>query len=182
MSLVWAQEMVARATRASTHLRKSSIWTTAGAIFSTTSAMKLNLYRGLVSWWRPTLTGRTRCISAAQTTRIRVVDAGLPHLTSPGRPRGSERSGHLSWATHYSHKARAGPLWASCQGPLLSLLDAVHRCEETVPHLTPACSPGLSLQALAPCSGWTRLWLFPLGGRFPAVGRPPPGPHRAAAV
>ena len=31
------------------------MWTTAGAIFSTTSAMKLNLYRGLVSWWRPVL-------------------------------------------------------------------------------------------------------------------------------
>lgn len=41
------------------------MWTTAGAIFSTTSAMKLNLYRGLVSWWRPALAGRTRCISEA---------------------------------------------------------------------------------------------------------------------
>jgi hypothetical protein len=39
------------------------MWTTAGAIFSTTSAMKLNLYRGLVSWWRPALAGRTRCVS-----------------------------------------------------------------------------------------------------------------------
>lgn len=46
-----------------THLRKSSIWTTAGAIFSTTSAMKLNLYRGLVSWWRPTLAARTKGVS-----------------------------------------------------------------------------------------------------------------------
>lgn len=33
------------------------MWTTAGAIFSTTSAMKLNLYRGLVSWWRPAVAG-----------------------------------------------------------------------------------------------------------------------------
>lgn len=50
-----------------THLRNSSMWTTAGAIFSTTSAMKLNLYRGLVSWWRPALAGSSRCISEAQT-------------------------------------------------------------------------------------------------------------------
>lgn len=32
------------------------MWTTAGAIFSTTSAMKLNLNRGLVSGWRPART------------------------------------------------------------------------------------------------------------------------------
>lgn len=43
------------------------MWTTAGAIFSTTSAMKLNLYRGLVSWWRPALAGRTQYISETQT-------------------------------------------------------------------------------------------------------------------
>lgn len=47
----------AGAGRGCTHLRKSSMWTTAGAIFSTTSAMKLNLYRGLVSWWRPAVAG-----------------------------------------------------------------------------------------------------------------------------
>ena len=47
------------------------MWTTAGAIFSTTSAMKLNLYRGLVSWWRPALAGRTTCVSEAQTSRHR---------------------------------------------------------------------------------------------------------------
>lgn len=50
------------ATQAPTHLRKSSMWTTAGAIFSTTSAMKLNLYRGLVSWWRPALAARTKSV------------------------------------------------------------------------------------------------------------------------
>ncbi|TNN31399.1 hypothetical protein EYF80_058449 [Liparis tanakae] len=34
------------------------MWTTAGAIFSTTSAMKLNLYRGLLALEGPTLARR----------------------------------------------------------------------------------------------------------------------------
>lgn len=42
------------------YLRKSSMWTTAGAIFSTTSAMKLNLYRGLAACEGPTLAARIR--------------------------------------------------------------------------------------------------------------------------
>lgn len=83
------------------------MWTTAGAIFSTTSAMKLNLYRALVSWWRPALAGRTRCFSEAQISgkrdslAPRMVNAELPHLTSPGRPGGSERSEHLPRATQH---------------------------------------------------------------------------------
>lgn len=102
------------------------------------------------------------------------MDAGLPHLTSPGQPRGSERSGHLSWATQHSHRARAGCLWASCQGPLPFLSEtAVYWREETVPHLTPACSSGLSLQALGPCSGWTRSRPKPPGWALPGRGAAP---------
>lgn len=66
------------------------MWTTAGAIFSTTSAMKLNLYLGLVSWWRPALAGTTRRINEAQTP------PAVPRPPPPGRsssedpPPGSE--------------------------------------------------------------------------------------------
>lgn len=84
------------------------MWTTAGAICSTTSAMKLNLYRGLVSWWRPTLAGRTRCVSESHPVHGEgdsltpgSVHAELPHITSlgaAGQPGGSERLGRLLWA------------------------------------------------------------------------------------
>lgn len=66
------------------------MWTTAGAIFSTTSAMKLNLYRGLVSWWRPALAARTKGVSETcwlpAAPRPRVVEVLLqtpPWTQSP---------------------------------------------------------------------------------------------------
>lgn len=68
--------------------------TTAGAIFSTTSAMKLNLYLGLVSWWRPALAERTGPISdpasgprAQPQGREEEAPPGGPGLRAPqGRP------------------------------------------------------------------------------------------------
>lgn len=114
------------------------MWTTAGAIFSTTSAMKLNLYRGLVSWWRPVLAGRTRCISEAQTSRHRACFSqgwqtlGFPTLYRQGRreaPRGQDtygrtRSTHRKFGLDLSGPAAKGPCpfsprqqWAGVRKP-----------------------------------------------------------------
>lgn len=158
------------------------MWTTAGAIFSTTSAMKLNLYRGLVSWWRPVLAGRIRCISEAQTSRHRARFSqgwrmpGFPTLYRQGRreaPRGQDtyartRSTHRKFGLDLSGPAAKGP----CPFSPRQQCAGVRK-----PSPTPACNSGLSLQALGPCSGWTRSRPKP-----PAMGWPPPGPRRAAAV
>ena len=67
------------------------MWTTAGAIFSTTSAMKLNLYRGLLSLWRPALAGRTQCLSESQTLPKTCLGEG--RKLAPETPLGSQPFG-----------------------------------------------------------------------------------------
>lgn len=80
-----AEGRLGGAGRGCTHLRKSSMWTTAGAIFSTTSAMKLNLYRGLVSWWRPAGAGGSRCSSETRKPP-RAAQGGAAGSSAPAPP------------------------------------------------------------------------------------------------
>lgn len=64
------------------------MWTTAGAIFSTTSAMKLNLYRGLVSWWRPA--GREGPALSETRKPPRTAQGGEEGSSAPAPSRDSE--------------------------------------------------------------------------------------------
>lgn len=151
-----------------THLRKSSMWTTAGAIFSTTSAMKLNLYRGLVSWWRPALAARTRCareartppdprpafralqghptLSSAATARPLPLPPGwfmLSFLTSHHRASQEAQRGRNTCPGPHSRGVEAGS--GPAPGPL-PLLSYTARPQQKEPVL-PLASSGLSLQA-----------------------------------
>ena len=138
------------------HLRKSSMWTTAGAIFSTTSAMKLNLYLGLVSWWRPALAGTTRRINEAQTP------PAVPRTTPPGgssseepppRLRAPQGCPTLSPVTpRYLGGGSLVPRMVTVESPHWTRYHRVgreaQRCQDTYPDVTlepdPSQQPGPS--------------------------------------
>lgn len=57
------------------------MWTTAGAIFSTTSAMKLNLYRGLFRCARPIQAKRVVYINDRYTAHSHIAFEMMTFLT-----------------------------------------------------------------------------------------------------
>lgn len=78
------------------------MWTTAGAIFSTTSAMKLNLYLGLVSWWRPALAEIARRVNETQTLPV-APQTPTQEEAPAGAPQGSSMLSSVRRQTHTPH-------------------------------------------------------------------------------